>query len=351
MMSDKVLTNKIIILRRQLVFGPIGAVPVLCLFFNIAGGGQATEDGSNIITPGYDMSVPKSESDNIVSSKQEAYNQNDSYMSGFNTDIVPEIDLEESNTSTWTEEKKDDFNAESNLLSLYENHNRSLDNRRSEVSKERVSERVSHTAINSSAKPSNQIEVTKFEQEEYVVEHINEPIQKEKRNVFHDNRSITKNNNSNQNNHTNISAVIHGNQEIGGARNRVKLRTKSNAIINGINIPANTIVYANAAISSDSRLSLIINNISINNKTLPLLLKVYDATDGNLGLNLSTGVNQEEKDRMGGDVIRQTGNVIASGGIIGAVVNSASTTIGNIFARNNQNSSIQLISNHQVILK
>lgn len=347
-MQKKTLTTKIIILRKKLAVLPIGVVPVLGFFFHTAGGGSGVSASSLNERSGFDISVPKSETEEIVGSKKEAYNERESYMEGFNTDVVPEIDLEEQAPEVWTEEKKDNFNAQSDLLSLYENHNSTLDSRRQEVRNRRESY---------SAEPiiTEKVSQPKIAPVEQIIEDpiANDPAPvQERKSLFHDNKG--KENYSRDNSkavaNTEIKAVIHGNQEIGGSRKRVKLRTKSAGTVNGVLIPVNTILYANASIS-ENRLNLVINNISINNKSIGLSMKVYDASDGNAGLNLSAGVTEEEKTRMGSDVIRQGGAVLSSGGIVGAVVNSAGSALGNIFTKSNENSSIQLISNHQVILK
>lgn len=351
-MGNKTLTTKIIILRKKLAVLPIGVVPVLGFFFHTAGGGAGASASSMNEKSGFDITVPKSETEEIVDSKKEAYNERESYMEGFNTDVVPEIELENKTSEVWTEEKKDDFNAQSDLLSLYENHNSTLDRRRQEVRSraETYADSYEPVATTPKKKVSPKVETT---EEPMVDPIVNDPAPvQERKSLFHDNngRANDRMANSKTNSNTEIKAVIHGNQEIGGSRNRVKLRTKSPGMVNGISIPANTIVYANASIT-ENRLNLVINNISVNNKTIGLSMKVYDATDGNAGLNLSAGVTEEEKNRMGSEVIRQGGAVLSSGGIVGAVVNSAGSALGNIFSKSNQNSSIQLISNHQVILK
>lgn len=351
-MQKKTLTTKIIILRKKLAVLPIGVVPVMGFFFHTAGGGSGVSASSLNDNTGFDLSVPKSESEEIVASKQEAYTESESYMDGFNTDVVPEIDLEQQTPEVWTEEQKDDFNAQKDLLSMYENHKTTLDNRREEVQVRRQTYADSY--VTEPAQPKKTAPRQEVPVDEPLVDPIIDdpaPVQ-ERKSLFHDNKGKANERvaNSNSKSNSELKAVIHGNQQIGGSRNRVKLRTKSAGVINGISIPSNTIVYATASIT-DNRLNLIINNISVNNKTVALSMKVYDATDGNPGLNLSAGVTEEEKNRMGSDVIRQGGTIITSGGIVGTVVNSAGSALGNIFAKSNQNSSIQLISNHQVIIK
>ena len=342
-MSTQKLTTQVIILRKKLAVIPVAFVPAFAIFFSMLGGGSGQANANEVSDAGFDISVPQSEATEIVESKQEAYKQanESSYMSGFNTDLVPEIDLESKTDEVWVEEKKDEFEPKTDLLSLYQEHNDQISSRRQQVS---VQQRTAPVV-------ENPAPVIRQPDPEPIVEEVAaEPIQK-KKSLFHDNQSTANNSIDNAvKNSTNIQAVIHGNQEIGGARRRVKLRTKVRGTVNGVTIPANTIIYANASINQ-SRLNLAINNITLNNKTIPLSMTVYDATDGNPGLNLTSGVTQEEKTKVEGDIIRQTGSVISPGGIVGAVVTSAGSALGNIFSKNSENSKIQLISNYQVILK
>src|SRR5690606_6301091 len=131
-MSEKKLTAQFLDLRRKLTVAPIGFVPVLGVLYYTGGGGGGIEAQANA-HDGFNVSVPKSESQEIVGTKQEAYEQkNDAYMSGFNTDILPEMDLENQTNEVWQEEKADDFDTHSSLLDVYQQHNIQLQERRSE---------------------------------------------------------------------------------------------------------------------------------------------------------------------------------------------------------------------------
>jgi len=341
-MGNRKPTAKAIILRKKLAVAPIGALPFLAFLLSAAGGGSGTVPASAYGAAGFDVSVPKSETTNIAGTKREAYEETErsSYMSGFNADIVPEMETQKETEPVWREEPKDDFDGHGSLAALYQKHGSELENRRKAV-------RESTARVD--AVPDREQEVPVVIVEEATVTDVGQQV-RPRRPLFHDNRSSPEYGMPTEFAKKEIKAVIHGDQEIGGSRTRVKMRTTASATINGIAVPANTIVYANASILGN-RLSLMVDNIGIAGGTHAMSLTVYDATDGNPGLNLSSGIANEEKTRAGSEAIGRSGTLLAGTGIVGAVVTGTGNAIGNIFSKSAQNSSIRLVSNHQVILK
>jgi len=341
-MDNRKPTAKTIILRKKLAVAPVGALPFMAFLFSTAGGGSGSVPASADGASGFDVSVPKSETTEIAGTKREAYDETErsSYMSGFNADIVPEMETQKETEPAWREEPKDGFDGHGSLASLYQKHDSELRNRR---------KAVRENTATADVVPDQEQDVPVVVVEKSTVTDVEQQA-RPRRPLFHDNRSPAGSGTPAGLAKTEIKAVIHGDQEIGGSRNRVKLRTTAAATVDGIVVPANTIVYANASILGN-RLSLTVGNIGITRGTHAMPLTVHDATDGNPGLNLSSGIANEEKTRAGGEAIGRGGTLLGGAGIVGAVVTGTGNAVGNIFSKSAQNSSIRLVSNHQVILK
>jgi len=338
-MGNRKPTAKTVILRKKLAVAPVGALPFMAFLFSTAGGGSGSVPASAYGAAGFDVSVPKSETTEIAGTKREAYDETErsSYMSGFNADIVPEMEAqkEPEPEPVWREEPKDDFDGHGSLASLYQKHGSELRNRRKAV-------RENPATVD--AVPDKEQDALVSPVATSTVDDIEQQA-RPRRPLFHDNRNPAGSGTPDRLAKTEIKAVIHGDQEIGGSRNRVKLRTTAAATVDGIVVLANTIVYANASILGN-RLSLTVGNIGIAGGTHAMSLTVHDATDGNPGLSLSSGIANEEKTRAGGEAIGRGGTLLG-----GAVVIGTGNAVGNIFSKSAQNSSIRLVSNHQVILK
>jgi len=336
-MDNRKPTAATLILRKKLTVAPVGALPFLAFLFSTAGGGSKTVPASADGTTGFDVSVPRSETTEIAGTKREAYDETkrSSYMSGFNTDIVPEMEIRQDPEPVWREEPKNDFDGHGSLVTLYQKHGSEIESRRKKV-------RENTATVDLVTDHGPDTPVVSVEKEA-----ANAAEQQARRPLFHDNRNPAA---SGTVESAEIRAVIHGNQEIGGSITRVKLRTTTSATINGIAVPANTIVYANASILGN-RLSLMVDNIGLASGTHAMPLKVYDATDGNPGLNMSSGIANEEKTRVGSETIGRSGTLLGGSGIVGAIATGTGNAIGNIFSKSGQNSSIRLVSNHRVVLK
>lgn len=133
-----------------------------------------------------------------------------------------------------------------------------------------------------------------------------------------------------------IYAVIKG-DHLGLKNNqRVTMILPKDVLINGTTFKKNTIIYAQATFSG-SRVNFTINNIN----QIPVLLKVYDAEDGGLGLQVKESLIAETSSEVIADA---TDEVDVNGIPLG-------NTLKKLFKKKNQQPKIDLLNNQKVILK
>lgn len=158
---------------------------------------------------------------------------------------------------------------------------------------------------------------------------------------FNSNNSKKENNSTqstqNTQNETFAYAVIKGDQI--GLRNnaRVTFILPKDAMINGYFFKKNTVFYAQASFSNNNRILFNITNIS----QKVVNVKVYDAEDGSLGLQVKQSVIAEG----GKDVVSDaTDEVNVSGIPLGG-------TLKRIFKRKQQEIKVDLLNNQKIILR
>lgn len=137
-----------------------------------------------------------------------------------------------------------------------------------------------------------------------------------------------------------ISAVIH--DEVQVARGSiVPVRLTESAVIDGNDVPKNTIVYGNASFSQN-RIQLNINSLNINNEIIPVKMAAFDFGDANMGLAVNDKNISEKLD--------QTRNR-ASSGVNVTVPMIGSVNIGNLTRSNRSDIKIQVPAGYKILIK
>lgn len=354
------LDQKTKVLRKKLVIVPPIMIPMMGFFFYAQGGGTAN-DLDNNVKEGFNTELPKSAEMDIVESKQAAYeNEQSSYMSKFDLEELPEMTstiepqlLTENSASSRVPSLKHDPNAD--ILSMYEDHSRTLNNNRQGISRTYDPNPTPVTRSNPTIK---KLETSSGNVIYDVVEEQPQIVNQEqpKRSLFNDNLGSANNNTKTNKAQQSITAVIHGDQTVATSGNtqstRIKFRTTKAVNIDGVEVPVNTIIYGNGSYNN-GRLNVSIANIQIKNKIVPLALQTYDATDANLGIRLSSSTTQDAQARetLESDGVRATTSAVGATGVVGSVVSSVGNVASNIFRQKGANKEVDLISNYKVILK
>lgn len=132
-----------------------------------------------------------------------------------------------------------------------------------------------------------------------------------------------------------ISAAVNGDQQV-RTNDRLELILTSNAIINEMHFPKNTLLYGFISFQPN-RVMIKITHID----NVPVKLKAFDLQDGNEGIYVENSFRSEATREVLDDVIQDIN--IAGLPQIGG--------IKNIFRRNNRNIKVTVIDQYQLILK
>ena len=132
-----------------------------------------------------------------------------------------------------------------------------------------------------------------------------------------------------------ISAAVNGDQQV-RANDRLELILTSDAIINEIPFPKNTLLYGFISFQPNR---VMIKITHINNARVKL--RAYDLQDGNEGIYVENSFRSEARREVLDDVVQDI-NIPGLPQIGG---------IKNIFRRNNRNIQVTVIDQYQLILK
>ncbi|MEC3881833.1 conjugative transposon protein TraM [Parapedobacter sp. 10938] len=329
----------------------------MAFIFDLAGGGQGVETERQFA--GFNTSFPEAESEAIVDSRKQAYEEKDRLASETRTStaVIDEFDLDNMEATVevydeaeWVDDTPDnrsEEDADTEVASLYENFLKRREDRA--AVRDRQVSAVTPTRPAPEPRPLASVEPTAREVPEEVEDSNNGGGQS----LFFDNlssgsASIAGNNEAASGEvaeTVSINAVIHGEQTIGRSGSFVKMRITDATELSGIRVPANSIVYGLANLSSKNRLDISITSISLKGKPLAVNLSTYDAADGRQGILLSGGESGEVKNDAIDDAISDAS---MSGIPGGRLINRAAR---DLFSKKGEASDIVLISNYKVYLK
>ncbi|MFC5410722.1 conjugative transposon protein TraM [Larkinella bovis] len=115
-----------------------------------------------------------------------------------------------------------------------------------------------------------------------------------------------------------IPAVVHDDQSV-KAGQPVKLRLTKAVVIDGIRVPANTIVHASCLPDGD-RLRLVVQNLQLGNQLIPLDLEAVDL-DGGTGLN-APGLSDQLGEQLKSSAVQGV-NLPTRSMLVNTVLNAA----------------------------
>lgn len=136
------------------------------------------------------------------------------------------------------------------------------------------------------------------------------------------------------------TAVIHKNQVVQNNK-MATFRTKEEIDINGLKIPANTLIYGTVSITAN-RVNVNISSVTINKNVYPLSFFVF-GTDGAPGIPVQIdNIQKEAESKINNEVV----NTIKNAGVVGSVIGSIASAV-----KREKDISCTLIDNQTIYLK
>ena len=337
----EILSKQFIAKRKSLTFiyPPVAIIMLTALFYMMGGGDGATAKAvadTNKKT-GFDSSLPDASNTKVVSSKEQAYAEEEQKKSNvpsefdFNNMDASRDDSKSPEAGTGAGRASSDVK---DVYSKYENYYqapaptsytpapnpyRTANNRQQGYKKPTATE-VQNVA-DGNPEPAK--------------EQVQEPVKP--KSIFFGSDRIEKEKVT----ASVLYAVVHGEQNVSNGA-YVKMRVTQGGTYKGVNIPANTFVYGVAQISQTNRVTININSIKIPGNVISSTLKAYDGGDGQIGVFVTGG-------NVSGQVNSELDNID---------VNTGNSTIGNVtqgvkdlLKKKAVSNQIVLTSNYKIILK
>jgi hypothetical protein len=302
-----------------IIFGVVPVVIVLLFYFrpNQAQGEQSAQEAANPFFVAPENTTTTENKSNIDLYKEGKQKQNTENTFGGALDF---------------DTKQASSDQDSNLLSEVKEinqHNTSIP----------TTTKKSYVASNSSGNyTSKKVSTTTKQTEQPVAQTTSTVRRRESGSGGSYNSSNTS---SNGKTSTLISAVIHNGNKTVKSGSTVRLRTTEPCMINGIEIPTNTVISGAASLSGE-RAKISITSIKYNGELLPCKFTIYD-NDGIEGLFVPGGVNQEIKESTANSAVSE-GATHFSVPVIGSVSTNA-------FKKKMQDPSVLIYDNHKVTLR
>lgn len=145
-----------------------------------------------------------------------------------------------------------------------------------------------------------------------------------------------------------IRAVVHEDQTVvSGAT--VKFRLLDNIVINGVEIPKNTFVFGEAALSGD-RLNCVVKSISYGNSIYPVNLDVF-APDGISGIHIRGAISRDVSRQSGDRAIQRVGTTGIGTSLETQALGAAIEGSRNLFSKKLKLIEVNLKADDIVLLK